>query len=189
MTELIHQFELQIFSIVGALAVIFIRYLFRAKSKLVYSIPHSFSYMVNSEGDQQPFLVFTASIWIQNLGRQPATDIEFTFNYKPQNYNVWPPRPYEGCTHTDGRYTLKFLNMAPNELIQIGLINSKQELPNVVSFRSKEGIGTILMMQPCPVISKPTLYGLWFLVFAGVAALIYAAAAFVYPYLSSALAH
>jgi hypothetical protein len=96
------------------------------------------------EKDKPPGVVHTASIWISNNGREAATEVELTFNFPPQNYNVWPARPYDKFNSDDHRHTLRFCNIAPGEFLQIELISIQQELPSIVSFRSKEGVGKSL---------------------------------------------
>lgn len=63
-----------------------------------------------------------------------------TFNWQPDNYNIWPVRPHSKRVSPDNRFTLKFENLAPQELFQIELISPAQ-LPQVMSVRCKQCVG------------------------------------------------
>ena len=113
-------------------------------------------------------LVHTASVFIQNVGRLPATEVEITFNFPPQNHNIWPVRPYETHTSPDSRYTLKFINLAPKEQFQVELLSIPQ-LPAVMGVRSKEVVAKKIEMRPMQVF-KPWVYiSFWTLIIFGVA--------------------
>ena len=152
-------FQTDLVSLVFTLAATGILYLTRARAKLVWATSHQFTFLVNAvppsptqeTGSQElvpvkptsaplpQMNVFTASIFIQNLGTLPATEVEVTFNYPPANYNIWPVRPYEINRVSDLRFTLKFANLAPKEQFQIELL-SVAKLPEVVGVRSKKSV-------------------------------------------------
>ena len=164
------------FTLVGAA----ILYLVRSRTKLVWAMSHQFTYLLKNQTPTPAsppaqnsstaitMLVHTASVFIQNVGRLPATEVEITFNFPPQNHNIWPVRPYETHTSPDSRFTLKFANLAPKEQFQVELLSIPQ-LPAVVGIRSKEVVAKKIEMRPFQVF-KPWVYViLWTLIIFGVA--------------------
>jgi hypothetical protein len=182
MGELLHQFELQIFAVIGTLVITIIRYVFRPNSHLVYSNPHSFNFLLQPNPAASSFVLATASVWVKNAGRLAATEVEITFNFKPQNYNVWPPRPFVSEDSGDGRHTLKFSYIAPKEFIQIELLSSSKDLPLIVSFRSKEGIAKLITMRPMQVLPKHLIRILGMLILVGFTTLLYFALLLIVPF-------
>jgi hypothetical protein len=155
-----------------------ILYLLRSRVKLVWGSPHQWHFLINpqapAESAQQPqgFSVLTASFYVANMGRVPATEIEIVFNWKPDNLNIWPVRPYDSHTDQNGRYTLKLSNLAPKEFLQIELL-TPHNMPNLVTLRCKEGTGSRINIQPMRVFPRWFyLFGLT-LVLIGVSAVVY----------------
>ena len=183
MATLIQQFQLQLISAAVTLLAALIKYLLRPKSRLIYSSPHAFTFLLKGE-DGTSFNVSTSSIWVTNAGREPANEVEVTFNYPPQFFNVWPARNFEQIKAPDDRYTLKFANIAPKEFFQIELLGTAAVLPAVLNFRSKEGVASNIMMIPMRVYPKAMniLFGL--LVLVGATTLVYLLLYFLTPYLS-----
>jgi len=188
MRDIYTHFQTEIISLGFALLLALIKFLFRAKAKLVWGTPYGFTFLVQAPAattapedtgtPQVPVAVppasniQTASIIVQNLGSQPATEVEVTFNWKPNIYNIWPSRTFDVHTSPDQRFTLKFPNLAPGELFQIELI-SPGHLPQVMSVRCKECTAKFIPVRPMRVFPN------WFnntavtLAFLGVAAIIY----------------
>ena len=149
MTKLFHQFELQIIALFVAFFGGAIRYLFRPRPRLIYSFLHSFPFVIQPDPAQPNVmgLAETASLWVKNGGREAATDVELTFNYRPQFYNLWPARHFEPVTGIANRHTLQFSSIAPREEFHIEMISSGQKLPEIDSFPSKEGIAKLTAMH------------------------------------------
>ena len=155
MLMLIEQFEKELISLGFALATALILYLFRARTELVYADLHQWVFLLPAlpplpmirEGESPPpppalaptINVFTRSIIVMNLGRQPATEVQLVFNWRP-NFNIWPMRPNYVHTNPDGRFTLKFDSLAPKERFQVELIVNAA-LPDLINVRSKECLG------------------------------------------------
>jgi len=83
----------------------------RPKAKLIWTSPHSFTFLVqeplrDAEGNvlHPSQKVATASIKVINTGRDTANKIELIFNWKPQYINLWPVRHYDQITDPDGRH-------------------------------------------------------------------------------------
>lgn len=115
----------------------------------------------------------TASLVVQNNGREPATDVEVTFNWTPHIYNIWPSRPYDTHVSPDNRFTLKFANLAPKEFFQVETISPGTNLPQVMSVRCKECTGKRIAVRPMRVYPNWVQAIIGCLLLLGVSAIIY----------------
>ena len=68
----------------------------KAKAKLIWASPHSFTFLVQEpirdpDGKviQPTQKVCTASIKVINSGRETANKVELVFNWKPHYVNLW----------------------------------------------------------------------------------------------------
>jgi hypothetical protein len=178
MLQLIASFQKEIISVVLSLVTTGILYLFRARAELIWASPHSWTFSITppaapaGQPANVPFSIQTASIFIQNSGRLPATDVELTFNWEPQNLNIWPPRPFTTIKSPDGRFTMQFTNLAPKEFFQLELLASVQ-LPLLTTVRSKECTGKLVQMVPSRTLKQSVIYLRWTLLVLGMAVVIY----------------
>lgn len=117
----------------------------KAKAKLVWTNPHSFSFLIpepirDDEGNilKPKQIVNTSSIKVINIGRDTANKLELVFNWQPQYLNLWPVRYYEQKTTEDGRHSLIFENLSPKEEIGLEIMSINSELPELLVVRSAE---------------------------------------------------
>lgn len=152
-----------------------ILYLMRARVALRWSRTHYFSFLIKKDVDETlpTLLVNTSSIFIANFGKAPATEIEIVFNYEPANYNIWPVRPFDTHRSPDGRYSLKFANLAPKESFQVELLSAIHQLPAVTTVRSKECVGKEVNTRPTQVFHKSVNVAIVALLLLGVASVVY----------------
>ncbi|MCP1420608.1 hypothetical protein J3D47_004851 [Pseudomonas laurylsulfativorans] len=117
----------------------------KAKAKLVWTSPHSFTFLVqepirDADGNvlSPTQRVCTASIKVINTGRDTANKVELVFNWRPQYINLWPVRHFESKTDQDGRHILIFDNLSPKEEIGIEIMCINADLPALLVVRSAE---------------------------------------------------
>lgn len=134
---------------------------FKAKAKLLWANPHTFTFLVPEPGvskeGQQIYptqTVHTMSHMIKNDGRETATNVELLFNWKPQFINVWPPRHYREQTASDSRYTLIFDSLTPGETIGCELLAINKDLPSLLIVRCDQCVAKTIVMYPQPVIKN-----------------------------------
>jgi hypothetical protein len=175
-------FQKELISLAFALVTAGILYFFRVRAKLVWAVAHEFVFLITppppapvQSGVQPPapapINIRTASVILLNSGRAAATDVELTFNWQPEQYNVWPVRPYETHRSPDGRYTLRFSSLSPREQFQIELIG--YQLPALLNLRSKECVGRQKTMRPMLVYSREFNATIFVLLFLGLASIFY----------------
>jgi hypothetical protein len=158
----------------------------RHKPALQYSVGHSWNHLVDQPlldadgkviAEQQ--LLRTASINVTNAGNGSATSLEITFNWKPQNYNVWPARHFQTVIGEDRRFTIKLESLAPNEFFRMEIMSINADLPLLASVRCKECEGKLIPMGPQRIWPAWVIALLLFLMGLGALALIYATVSFV----------
>ena len=117
----------------------------KAKAKLIWGSPHSFTFLVQEPlRDAQGNVitptqkVCTASIKVINTGRETANKVELVFNWKPHYVNLWPVRHYEQKTDQDNRHILIFDNLSPKEEIGLEIMSINADLPALLLVRSAE---------------------------------------------------
>jgi hypothetical protein len=152
----------------------------RAKAKLQVALPHQFTFLVqqpliNADGHQisPNQTVKTNSFIIRNDGRESATKLELVFNWKPMCLNLWPMRHFEEHIEADGRYVLVFENLAPKEVLGVEVLSVNQDLPSLLNVRSAECVAQNINMYPQPTVSNTLRIFVGFLMFFGLATLVY----------------
>jgi hypothetical protein len=120
----------------------------KARAKLIWTSPHSFTFLVqepitDTEGNvlHPTQKVCTASIKVINSGRDTANKVELVFNWKPQYTNLWPVRQYEQKIVQDNRFILIFDNLSPKEEIGLEIMSVNDDLPALLVVRSAECTG------------------------------------------------
>jgi hypothetical protein len=152
--RLIELFQKELISLAFALATALVFWFFRSRTILYWSRAHSFTFWIqpvapppSADGTQLPappsFTIETASFLFTNAGRSGATNIELTFNWRPDNFQVWPVRPFNTVLSADNRFTLQFSSLAPKENFQVEVLSTK--MPVLLNVRCSETVGAFLM--------------------------------------------
>jgi hypothetical protein len=172
----------EIVSLIVPLITLALNTFFKAKAKLLLASPHTFTFIIqqpllNSQGNQiSPVqTIHTISHVINNVGKETATKIELLFNWKPLCINFWPPRHYSEQTEPDGRYTLIFDSLAPNEVMGCELLTLNSDLPSLLVVRSDQCVAKTITMYPQPMIKNWQRRISIILVLAGLSLVVYLA--------------
>jgi hypothetical protein len=149
----------------------------RPRARLLYSVRHAFTYLVEEplkdpEGKvlAERQAIHTASIVINNDGRDTAKNVEIVFNWKPMFMNVWPARHFEEKSSAHNRHSLFFASLAPKEAINVEIISINAGLPGMVTVRSDEVTAQErgMLLQPVHPNWKLVLFS--YFILAGIAA-------------------
>ena len=134
---------------------------FKAKAKLLLASPHNFTFLVeqpllDAQGNQiaPRQTVHTRSLMVWNGGKEPATKLEWVFNWKPLCINIWPSRHFVEHIEPDNRYVMIFDSLAPNEYMGCELMSINADPPNLITVRSDQCVAQTVSMYPQPVISN-----------------------------------
>lgn len=158
MIEIAQTYSKELAAIAAVLLAFGLNRIFRPRAKLIYSIRHAFTFLVERpllDGDGKQLaprqVVNTASIFISNVGIEPAKGLEVTFNWEPQFFNTWPARHYQSKPSANGRYTVSFESLAPQEVVGLELLAINAELPAIANIRSEQSVGIQVAMVPQPI--------------------------------------
>jgi hypothetical protein len=162
---------------VGAL----IANIFRARAKLIWS-EHNSRVMLSEEfihvevgpPQRRQLIIRTSSLFIQNLGRDAATDVEIVLNWKPQHLNIWPQRHYEQKENPEGRLIIQLANFAPKEFLGIDVLTVNSDMPALIQVRSAQGVATQIKTIQQPIHPKWKIGLVLYLMFMGAVATVYA---------------
>jgi len=157
----IETYAKELVSVIVPLVTWILNNIFKPKAKLLYSLPHIFTFLV-----QQPLLdehgeqvrpmqtVHTGSLILRNAGTETAKNIELVFNWKPLCVNIWTPRHFTEHIEADNRYILMFESLAPNEILGCEFLSINHDLPDLLTARSDQCVAQSINMYPQPV-TKP----------------------------------
>lgn len=170
----------EIMVVVGALLSWGLARFFRLRPKLIFNIRHAFTYLIElpSPGPDGSRVISkqsiqTASVAIRNEGSEAAHNVEISFNWKPQHYNIWPQRPATELPFQNDRFALKFDSLAPREECNIELLAANAQIPAITSVRSDEAKGRSVQMELVRTYSPPVRFAIVATMLIGVGALFY----------------
>ena len=153
--ELLQSYSKEAFAVVPVVLGFLINRVFRMKPKIFYSVRHASNYLVDeplldAQGNvlQPQQIVRTASIVSENSGLQAAKNVEYTFNWKPPIFTVFPGRAFTTEQTEMGRWSIKLDSLAPGEVFGIDLMSINQDLPLISAMRSEEVSGKLITMVP-----------------------------------------
>ena len=146
--EVLSVFIAAVLSILGWLSVKFIV----GHSKVVWAFSHQHAFFLKNLSP--PILAYTSEIWIQNIGRVVAEDVEIILGSSPQHYDVWPQRQYTEITNPDESIVIKFDHLSSKEFFAISIFQTVNEPPTVNNVRWKGGVGKQVPMGPQQILSR-----------------------------------
>ena len=132
-------------TIISSLIALF----FAARGRLRWYQTGQYVYSMPIEG-QLNLTVHTKQIWIVNTGRASIKNIEIVLNFKPQHFEIWPPRNYTQKDHPGGtRESILIDNLAPREGFMLAMLESRQNigLGEVNAVRSETDWGRQVAMH------------------------------------------
>lgn len=155
MLDLLQAYSKETFALVSVILGFTLNRIFRSRPRLFYSVRHASNYIVDQplldpEGNVllQQQMVSTASIVSENSGLEPAKNVEYTFNWKPPIYTVFPGRAFQAEDTAMGRWSIKLESLAPGEVFGIEIMSINQELPLISAMRSDEAAAKLITMVP-----------------------------------------
>ena len=148
-------------------------HLFVGKPKVKWGLSHGFVFNLRKQTDNaEDNLIFTQSIFVKNMGRTPAQEIEVHLNFAPEHFQVWPSFDYSVSTTPQGQFVIKIATLGKGEHLTLEMVQGRFDLPNVLYVRTLEGPCPSMSIAPQPVapdwlkafVSALMLLGLWKLV-------------------------
>ncbi len=113
---------------------------FRPRVKLTWgstSLSHH-SFKVREDGE--PISVSTEKLYVQNIGRRAAYDVELILSAKPTSYTLWQPRDHQAKSLSNGAFSILVPSLAPKELLIIDMIDIDLLQPKLIGVNCPDTI-------------------------------------------------
>ncbi|WP_327437177.1 hypothetical protein, partial [Sinorhizobium meliloti] len=157
---------------------------FTPRGKVIWAVSHQHHYRMPNLNDGGFFPVVTQQVWFQNVGRSAIQDIEIVLNWKPQHFEIWDPRKWDGEPLSDGRWVIRVPSLNAKEFFTVSMIDTVTDLPAVLNVRCLGGAATNVRMGPQRVFPMWFNVGVAVFMFIGVVATLYWLLQFVIAALS-----
>ncbi len=113
----------------------------RPRARVVTWEPHVFFFNISSE-----LTVRTNSIFIQNIGKKTAENLEIVFQTRPNHFKFSPAIVYTDESNENSGYVIKIETLGPGEMLNLHLLNFTAP-PVIENIRTKDGAVKIIPMQ------------------------------------------
>ena len=123
---------------------------------------------------QQPLVVSTQTLFVQNIGRGRADTVQVFLNFKPMHYAIWPVRQYTEELLPDGRFAIGVTNLNRWESFSVELLVIP-EVPWIMGVRSEGGAGKEVELIHSRRLPTRLYALLWALLFLGFSSVIFIA--------------
>ena len=168
MSSFVQTYIKEIISVGGLFVAWFLNTRMQPKARLHCGTRHDGNILLNEPTfDQAGNLLYTTklvemrSTSFVNSGRNPATNVEITYNWKPQHCNVWPARNYTTAVTDSGRFTFKLGTLAPKEHVVVDILgvligSGGTTLPMMNSAKCDQCVARSVELAP-QIVFKPWL--------------------------------
>ena len=150
--NLVAPFQDQLASLGLTLIGVFILRLSRARVNLIYgkannSINHV--HVPDPQDAQQSTdtEIYVEKFFLQNIGRKPATAVEFVLSSFPTDINIFQPRETKLVPVGKGNCMIKIPQIAPSELVIIDCVYINAQAAFITSVKCSEVLGREVPFQ------------------------------------------
>jgi hypothetical protein len=114
----------------------------KERPKLLYWIPGSFLFQLKTPS----VAIRTDSLTIQNVGRQPATEVEIIHKSKPDHFQFSTHVNFSEGSTPSGEHVIKIPSLGANEYVNIQLLSHTTQ-PVLLNVRSAEGPAQLIRVH------------------------------------------
>lgn len=133
-------------AVVTALIGVLFRYL-RPAARIRWGLSHGFAFTLTPP-NAKPQTLYTQTIFVQNIGRAAASDVEVHLNFKPEHFQLWPSHSFAVETTPDNHFLIRLKNLGRNrEWFTIEMV-SGSALPAILRVRTADGEAPQVPMAP-----------------------------------------
>jgi hypothetical protein len=150
-------------------------------TKLLWGASHGFTFLLPPQGTPpgNPTPLETGTVFIQNMGRKPAENIEVVLNFRPQHFQIWPALNYEAILAAENHFVIKIENLGPREHTTLEMLSANANLPATLRVRSPLGDAKKVPFAPMRVMPTWFNRGVVLLLLFGLLATIYLVILFI----------
>ena len=146
---------------------------FRPKVKLTWGST-SLNYHRFKLSEEGNFInVATEKLFVQNVGKKAASNIELVMNDQPTSYTLWPPRDHKYGPLEGGGYFIKIETLAPSELLIVDTIDIDNRNPRLVTVNCPDTLSNHVEFEPQRKYGKVFVAFVGYLMFAGLVGSLY----------------
>ncbi|GLK67024.1 hypothetical protein [Hansschlegelia plantiphila] len=161
-----------IYSVVSSTLLAIVGKLLSARARLRWGRVHYNHFMIKNK-DGGLSAVVTANYTISNTGRAAAKEIEVSFNWEPEHYEVWPHKEYSTSKREDGRFIIKVPRINIAESVNIAIINAGNTAPDLTYIGHNEGSVKEIPIFPQRVWPQKVAYASAALMLVGLMTILY----------------
>ena len=122
-----------VWSIILALVTASLLRVFQPKVKLVWGSTSISSHRFKLREDGEPVNIATEKLYVQNVGRKSANNVELVLSDIPTSYTLWTPREHTNAALNGGGFVIKIPSIAPGELLIIDTIDVDVRNPRLLA--------------------------------------------------------
>lgn len=135
------------------------------KARVMWAISHQFTF--NVKLNDKPATAAIRTVFIQNVGRSTAEDVEIHLNHQPQHFQLWPTFDYKTSITPAGNFIISIPTLGKGERLTIEALQVALDMPNVLRVRTKDGECRQVQMAPYQVLPAWVRIALWVLILIG----------------------
>ena len=147
---MLEQFAGEIIGVLSALVSAFVLYLFRPRVKLIFGRANNSRNVLEfggQEGTPSHTEIYVEKFFLQNVGKVPATNVEFVLSNRPTDVAVWQPRDVRYLTVEKQNFMICIPQIAPQEMVVLDFVYVNQPASFVVSVKCAETLATEVRFQ------------------------------------------
>lgn len=114
-------------------------YRYISRARVVWGISHGFTFNSSRNDPKNPLLIRTGTVFVQNVGRKAAADIEVHLNFPPEELQIWPNFDYTRTKNPEGREIVHVKSLGKREWFTIEMLCVNYDMPTVLRVRTKDG--------------------------------------------------
>jgi len=130
-------------TIIVSLLIGYFSQFLKPRSKLQCWSPHNFIFNLQNEN----VVLQSNSLTIQNVGREPAEDVEIIHKKRPDFFELFPSVEFQETTNSNGEHVIKLKTLGPKEWVMVQLLSYKN-LPVLANVRWRHGQAKPVQIQP-----------------------------------------
>ena len=173
--EVLRPFQDFLTAILLSLVTAFLLSLFRPRVKLIWGSTSLNFHRFKMSNEGGPIQVTTEKLFVQNMGKKAATNVELVLSDMPTSYTLWTPREHKKGLLDGGGFFIKFESLAPSELLIVDTIDVDLRNPRLVAVNCPEAISKRVEFLPQRQFGKLILGTIGYLMIAGLVGTMYLA--------------
>ncbi|WP_281984416.1 hypothetical protein [Thalassorhabdomicrobium marinisediminis] len=149
---------------------------FKSKVRIIWGSTNvsSQAFQLNENANSRVSIA-TEKLYVQNLGKKPATNVELVLSAPPNSYTLWPPRDHEPRIMANGHFSIRVPSISPSELLIVDTVDLASRGLVLMTVNCPDALTREVKFLPQRQFSKPIVFLIGYLMMAGLLATFYGA--------------